>query len=133
MSRKMQSGGKMETILLREDLRETLEKDAEQEARSVNDMVNEAVEHYLRERQRAKLDQEIAAYEAMHAELRQKYLGQWVAVHQQKLVDYDEDRTALYRRIRAKYGRTSVLLRQVTEQSIEEVWVRTPSTGKLTI
>ena len=48
------------TIVLRADLRETLEKDAEQEARSLDDMVNEAVEHYLRERQRAKLDQELS-------------------------------------------------------------------------
>ena len=123
----------MDAIVLRTDLRETLEKDAEQEARSVNDLVNEAVEHYLRERQRAKLDQEIAAYEAMHAELRQKYLGQWVAVHEQKLVDHDRDGSALYRRIRARYGQTSVLLRQVTDQPVEEVWLRTPSTGKVAI
>ncbi len=117
---------------MRSDLRETLEKDARQEARrSVNDMVNEAVEHYLRERQRAKLDREIPTYEAMHPELRQKYLGQWVAVHNQKLVDHDSDGVALYRRVRARYGRISVLIRQVTEQPIEEVWLRTPSTGKV--
>jgi len=123
----------MDTIVLRTDLRETLEKDAEQEARSVNDLVNEAVERYLRERQQVKLDQEILAYEAMHAELRQKYLGQWVAVHEQKLVDHDSDGSALYRRIRARYGQTSVLLRQVTDQPVEEVWLRTPSTGKVAI
>jgi len=120
----------MSGIALRDDLRETLEKNAEQESRSVDDIVNEAVGLYLRERQRAKLDREIAAYEAMHAELRQKYLGQWVAVHDQKLVDHDPDGSALYQRIRAKYGKTSVLIRQVMGQPIEEVWVRTPSTGK---
>ncbi|MCI0528316.1 MAG: hypothetical protein L0Y56_12825, partial [Nitrospira sp.] len=77
----------METIILRDDLREILEKDAKQEAKSINDIVNEAVERYLHERQLAKLDIEISAYEEMHPELRQKYLGQWVAVHDQKLVD----------------------------------------------
>ena len=112
----------MEAIILRTDLREILEKDARKEDKSLNDMVNEAVEHYLRERQRAKLDREISAYEAMHAELREKYPGQWVAVHEQKLIDRDSDRLALYRRVRARYGRTSVLLRQVTEQPVEEVW-----------
>jgi predicted transcriptional regulator len=66
----------MEAIALRTDLRETLEKDAEQEARSINEIVNEAVEHYVRQRQLAKLDAEIAAYERLHPELRQKYLGQ---------------------------------------------------------
>jgi len=120
----------MEAIALRTDLRETLEKDAEQEARSINEIVNEAVEHYVRQRQLAKLDAEIAAYERLHPELRQKYWGQWVAVHEQKLVDHDSDRTALYRRVRAHYGRTAVLIRQVTEQPSGEIWVRTPDTGK---
>jgi hypothetical protein len=120
-----------DTLMLLTDLREILERDAEQEARSISDIVNEAVERYLRERQRAKLDQEIAAYESMHAELWQKYPTQWVAIHKQKLVDHDSDRQALYRRVRARYGRTSVLIREVTDQSQEEIWLRTPSTGRI--
>ena len=121
----------METIVLRADLRETLEKDAEREAKSVNDIVNEAVERYLRERQLAKLDVEIEAYERMHAELKQKYFGQWVAVREQRLVDHDEERAALYHRVRAKYGWATVLIRRVGEQPVEELWIRTPSTGKI--
>lgn len=121
----------MSTVALRDDLRETLEKSAEQESRSVDDIVNEAVGLYLRERQRAKLDKEISAYEAMHPELQQKYLGQWIAVHDQKLVDHDPNGVALYQRIRAKYGKTSVLIRQVARQPIEEAQIRTPSTGKI--
>ena len=121
----------MDTLTLREDLRETLSRDAREEARSINDIVNDAIEHYLRERQRAKLDKEIIAYEAAHVELRQKYLGQWVAIHNQKLVDHDSNGPALYRRIRAKYGQTSVLIRRVSEQPREEIWLRTPSTGRI--
>ncbi len=123
----------MSAVELRDDLRETVEKTAEQESRSVDELVNEAVRLYLRERQRTKLDKEIAAYEAMHTELRQKHLGQWVAIHDQKLVDHDADGSALYQRIRAKHGRTSVLIRQVTDQPIEEARIRTPSTGKIVI
>ena len=121
----------METIVLRPDLQETLEERAKQAAKSVNDLVNEAVEQYLRAQQRQKLDREIAAYERLHPELRQSHLGQWVAMHQQQLVDADADQAALYRRVRARYGRTSVLIRQVTEQAVEEVWLRTPSTGRV--
>lgn len=120
-----------DTLILRADLRETLERDAEQEARSISDIVNEAVERYVRERQRTKLDKEIAAFEAIHVELRQKHLGQWVAIHNQRLVDHDLDRLALYQRTRAKYGHTSVLLREVTEQPQEEVWFHTSSTGRI--
>lgn len=108
-----------------------LEQDAVQEARSVSEIVNEAVERYLHERQLAQLDAEIAAFEKLHPELRQKYLGEWVAVHEQKLVDHDNDRAALYKRVRAAYGRTAVLIRQVTEQPDNEIWIRTPSTGKV--
>ncbi len=121
----------MGEIILRSDLHETLEQDAKREARSVSEIVNEAIERYLHERQIAKLDAEIATYEMMYPELRQKHLGQWVAVHEQKLVDHDSDRAALYKRVRATYGRTAILIRQVTEQPDNETWIRTPSTGKI--
>jgi hypothetical protein len=40
----------MSAIVLRPDLQERLERDAELEARTVSELVNEAVEHYLRGR-----------------------------------------------------------------------------------
>lgn len=123
----------MEPIVLRPNSRKTLEEQAQQAAKTVNELVNEAVEQYLLPQQRQKLDREIAAYERLHPELRQTHLGQWVAIHQQQLVDADTDQAALYRRIRTKYGRTSVLIRQVTAQAIEEVWLRTSGTGNIFI
>lgn len=120
----------MKTIVLRADLHKRLESNAQQTTKTVNDLVNEAVEFYLREQQRTKLDREVAAYEKLHPTLKQTHLGQWVAIHHEKLVDHDADGPSLYRRIRAKYGRVSVLIRQVTEQPVEEVWLRTPTTGR---
>ncbi len=120
----------METIELKPELRETLEQVAQQQSSTVNALVNHAVEDYLREQQRAKLDREIAAFESMHPTLREKHWGEWVAVHQGNLIDHDRDLSALYRRVRAQYGKTSVLIRQVTFIPNEEVWLRTPSTGK---
>ncbi|MBI4770633.1 MAG: hypothetical protein HY784_09575 [Chloroflexi bacterium] len=121
----------MDTIVLQPTVREMLEKDAEQEERSMSEIVNEAIEQYLLERQRAKLEREIEAYEAMHTELRRQHFEQWVAIHEQRLVDHDADRAALYRRVRTRYGRTPVLIRQVGEQPAEDIWIRTPSTGKI--
>ncbi len=120
----------METIELKPELRETLEQVAQQQSSTVNALVNHAVEDYLREQQRAKLDREIAAFESIHPALREKHLGEWVAVHQENLIDHDRDLSALYRRVRAQYGKTSVLIRQVALTPTEEVWLRTPSTGK---
>ncbi|MFZ2362168.1 MAG: DUF5678 domain-containing protein [Anaerolineae bacterium] len=120
----------MDTIVLEPNLRAWLEQDAEQDTRSINNLINEAVAQYLRERQQAKLDREIVAYEAMHSQLALDHAGEWVAIHQQELVDHDRDRVALYRRIRSRFGRTSVLIRQVMDNPMEEVWLRTPSTGR---
>lgn len=121
----------MEAILIKPELRELLLKDAEQEQRSVSDIVNEAVEHYLHDRQTLKLDQEIAAFERLHPDLVKTHLGKWVAVFDQQLVDHDQERQALYQRVRAKYGRATILIRRVLEQPVEELWIRTPSTGKI--
>ena len=122
----------METaITLKTELLEMLVKDAEQESKSINEIVNEAVSRYLREKNREKLRREIAAFVKMHPQLRQTHMGKWVAVHEQKLVDSDSDGTALYERIRAKYGKTAVLLREVEEEPDRELWLQTPSTGKI--
>jgi hypothetical protein len=120
----------MEAIMLNSEIWQILKQDAQQESRSVTDLVHEAIEQYLHKRQLAKIDQEISAYEKLHPELREKHLGQWVAVHNQQLVDYDDERSALYQRIRTQYGKTAVLIRQVMVQPNPELWIRTPSYGK---
>ncbi|MEK7809909.1 MAG: DUF5678 domain-containing protein [Chloroflexota bacterium] len=123
----------METILLRDNLQKTLEQEARLESKTINEIVNEAVENYVRDKQRRKIDKEIAAFETMHVELKRKYLGEWVAIDQGQLVDHDADRVKLYKRVRAQFGRKSVLIRQVQEQAVEEIWIRTPSTGKIKV
>ena len=119
-----------ETIVLRPDLRESLASSAQDAARTINDLVNEAVESYLEMRQNEILDREVAAYVRRHEELWRTMPGEWAAFHKQQLVDHDADQVALYRRIRSKYGATPVLIRQVSENPVEEIWVRTPSTGR---
>ncbi|MCL4836058.1 MAG: hypothetical protein KJZ86_26700 [Caldilineaceae bacterium] len=122
-----------ETVILRPDLRQTLTQRAAQEKKSVDELVNEAIDFFLQERQREKLDLEITAYTQMHLELWRTRPGQWVAFHNQELIDSDTEQAALYRRIREKYGRTAVLIRQVRREAVEELWVRTPSTGRIAL
>lgn len=121
----------MDTITLRPDLQSFVEKNAGQQSKTVSDIVNEALEHYAEEQSLRKLDQEIKAYELLHPQLKEKLFGEWVAVHEQKLVDHDQDGGLLYKRIREKYGSTAVLIRQVEEQPSREIWLRTFSTGRL--
>lgn len=118
-------------VTLRPDLSDTLQVSAQQQDTTVDNLVNEAVERYLREEQRQKIDREIASYETLHPQLWRTMPGQWVAVHDGKVVDQDGDRAALYRRVRAAYGRTVVLIRQVKTVVADEIWVRTPNKGRV--
>lgn len=120
-----------ETITLRPDLRESLARNAQEAARTLNDLVNEAVESYLEVRQNEILDREVAAYVRLQPGLWRTMPGEWVAIYKQQLVDHDADQMVLYRRIRSTYGATPVLIRQVGENPVEEIWIRTPSMGRL--
>jgi len=93
--------------------------------------MNEALEYYFRARQREKIHQEIEAYEAMHPILWKRMPGEWVAIHNQQLIDHDTDDVALHRRIRAQYGRTSILIRRVKESPVEEIWIRSTTRGRV--
>ena len=87
----------------------------------VTELVNEAVARYLRDLEHRTLSDEINAFEKAHPELREKYFQQWVAFHRGQLVDRDDDRSALYRRVRERFGRVSVLIRQVGEVPCEDI------------
>ena len=121
-----------DAIVLRPDLREALERSAERESRTLNDIVNEAVSLYVHRMQQEKIDREAEAYKRMYNTLRDRFLGRWVAIHNQQVIDHDSDSQALYRRVRQRFGRTSVLIRQVSERPVDEIWMRTPATGKQT-
>jgi len=123
---------KMDTIVLEPNLRVELEKNAEREHSTVNDLVNEAVKRFLREQRAASLRDEIQAYFDMHAQLKRKYLGEWVAIYRRELVDHDADTAALYKRVRAAYGNAPVLLREVEPEADPEIQIRTPNTGRVT-
>lgn len=61
----------------------------------------------------AELAQEIAAYDAMRADLEAAHLGKWVVVHDQELVEvYDSFEGAAEDAVR-RFGRGPYLIRQI--------------------
>ena len=76
------------------------------------------MEHW--EAKERKIDQEMEAYRAMHAKLKQRFLGKYVAIHDNELVGHDTDRHALSRRVRQKYGSTAMLITPVEEKPERE-------------
>ena len=75
---------------------------------------------------REAMQQEVAAFEAMHPDLWKQYAYQYVAVFQQKVIDYDIDELALVERIDKKYPEAVVLIRQVLPQLPQALVFRSP-------
>lgn len=74
----------------------------------------------------ASINTEITAYKAMHPELYRRYAEQWVAIHNQQLVDYDTDIEALETRLAERFEGKVVLVRRVEPTIRSEITVRSP-------
>jgi hypothetical protein len=59
---------------------------------------------------------EIEAYGRMKPELLKSHAGQWVAILDGELQDSDASESALVKRVHKRFGRRTMLIRQVLEQ-----------------
>lgn len=99
---------------------------SEQEDKEISDLVTEALQRYLWEAKERKIDREMEAYRMMHAELKGRFIGEYVAIHNEKLVDHDADRCALSRRVRRQYGNAAVLITPVEDEPEREFLMLSP-------
>jgi hypothetical protein len=72
---------------------------------------------------RRKIADETRAFRQQHAVLKGQYLGKYIAMHKGQVIDHDVDFQALFARVRAKHGRTAVMITLV-EESAEPVLTR---------
>lgn len=103
-----------------------LKQVARREQISVEEAARTAVYRYVREAERAKIHAETKAFWAMYPHLLERYRGQYVAVHECKVVDSGPDIKTLYQQVRERYGDTPVLLAQVTPEPVRELVFRSP-------
>jgi PHD/YefM family antitoxin component YafN of YafNO toxin-antitoxin module len=59
---------------------------------------------------------QVAAFERMKPRLLETHRGKWVAILDERLVDSDADRSALSRRVSAKFARQPMLIDQVLDK-----------------
>jgi hypothetical protein len=69
---------------------------------------------------------EITAYHALHPMLWAQYPKQHVAIHGGQLLDHDENKVALRRRINQSYPNQFVLVRQVEREPERVLYFRSP-------
>lgn len=76
-------------------------------------VVEIAVQEYLDQIEREKIHAETEAFWRMYADLQNQYLGEYVAVHEQQLVDHDQDVLRLEQRVVERFGDIAILVAPV--------------------
>ena len=107
-------------VTLDAKLLEELQQTVTKQGVSLGDIFADAAQKYLDEARRKKIQKEFEHYTIIHAELKTKYLGQHVAIHEGQVVDHDADLSELIHRVRLRYGRIPIMFTQVGEQPMRE-------------
>ena len=105
----------MPTVTLNSHVYSRLQEAAEERETTPEALLEDAARQYLWELERQKISEESALFRQQHPELKKKYLGEYIAFHQGKVIDHDPDEAALWKRVRQRYGRTPILIVQVGE------------------
>lgn len=116
----------MATVILDPELVQQIENLTGKANADAQTFVEKAVRAYLLQMQRGKIRTETEAFKAQYEQLRTRYSGQYVAIHQGKVIDHDPDLRTLHLRVYEKLGRTPVLLKRVTDEPERELIFRSP-------
>lgn len=84
---------------------------------STGEMFTQALRRYLWELDRRKINEESKAYRRQHAELKERYLGHYIAMLRGQVIDHDTDFQALHQRVRQRSGRAVVMITLVEEDA----------------
>jgi len=105
----------MPTVAIEPALFQRVEQAAIDSQISTGEMFTQALRRYLWELDRRKIAEESKVYRRQHAELKDRFLGQYIAMHKGQVVDHDVDFPALRQRVRQRFGRTAVMITLVDE------------------
>ena len=111
----------MPTVAIEPTLYQRVEQAALESQVSTGEMLTQALRRYLWELDRRKITEESKVYRRRHAELKERYLGQYIAMHEGQVVDHDPDFQTLRQRVRQQFGRTAVMIALVEEAAEPEL------------
>lgn len=97
----------------------------------VAEVLEEAIPQVYVSPNRARMEEEQAAYERLREPVLETHKGQHVAIHGGELVDADVDLMALVQRINSRYPTEVVHIRQVTREPERELRIRSPRLERL--
>lgn len=114
----------MAELLISENLVQTIREEASLRGLTIESFLQGAVTRERTLSDRRKIEREQSWWLSLPLRERAKYEGEHVAVHDCRLVDHDSDKIALYRRVRARYGNTAVLI--MPAEGPQEIVIRSP-------
>ncbi len=100
----------MMTLQLSNELAEEISNEAETRGLVIEEFLRLLLRRERTLADRQKVEQEQNWWLSRPLSERAKFEGQYIAVHNKKLIDHDVDRLSLRRRIRATYGQTAILI-----------------------
>jgi hypothetical protein len=103
-----------------------LERAAQAEHLSVEELAKKIIREHLRALRRIEMNREMDAYRAQHAQILEKYRGEFIAMYQGEIVDHDSEMRALYLRIDERFPDETVLMKQVKPEVEEVLNFRSP-------
>lgn len=110
-------------ILINPQLYDRVEQASNEHRIGIDRLLTEAIRRYLWELDRRKISEESQIYRQHHADLKTRYLGQFVAMYDGQVVDHDKEIVALRQRVRQRFGWKPVLI-MLVEEDVERVFVR---------
>ncbi len=105
----------MQNVAIEQGLYKRVEEVAQEENASIGDLFSQAIRQYLWDLERKKISKETSIYHKRHEELKNQYLGQYIAMHNGQVVDHDQDFQIVRQRVRKRFGRTSIMITKVEE------------------
>lgn len=125
----------MEILTLqKQELVQRLKQVATDENTTPEALLDAAVGEFLDKWVNQKIQAEISAFAELHQQLVDRYLGDYVAIHNSQMIDHDVDLRTLHLRIRHRFGRMPVLIRQVTQSAeARDLVFRSPKLESLPI
>lgn len=100
----------MKVLTVSDELATEIEAEAEARGVAVEALLKQAIRRERTLAERKKIEREQAWWLEQPLTERAKYSGKYVAVHNQVFIDADKDKIVLSRRIRARFGKTPVLI-----------------------
>lgn len=100
----------MTTLEISKKLAGEIQAEAKERGLPIEEFLRQSLQRERTLASRRKIEQEQAWWLNLPLSERAKYEGQFVAIHNQQLIDHSQDENALHQRIRTKYGKTPVLI-----------------------